>query len=434
MSSNIESRYIASNRRTGKVITPGLLKKDVVTDLGCIRVALAEFGSEEAGINNPFPVADVDSMGRVASNSIFGDRIVGVKKPSLSYQYNYGYRERDFSVTEVSTGSVSSSESLIYLKTGTAADGKAVAESKGYLRYIPGHEAYSLFTVVFTQGAVDSHQRAGIYDDNDGFFIGYEGDQFSITRRRAGVDETKAVDTEAVFAGFDPTKGNVYKISFGYLGFANIFFEVLTPAGQWVRIGSFDYPNSAVVSHITNTHLPIRGEVVNTGNTTDIVIASASVSAGIVDGGDADPVARPYTYNRGTVVTAAGNNLVVLFRNVTTYKGKLNRIKAVAELISAATEGNKPFTWQFVFNPTVTNAPTWLPTDPDSIIEYSTNATITFGTGAVGVVWSMAKADSFFEIVSSLNGAINAGDTAAIVVNSSSAGEVEFSMRWKELF
>lgn len=396
--------------------------------------------SDESGnainIANPSFVNLSDNSGRAAANSIFGDVIVGTKKPSLSYQYNYGYRDRDFTVVEANGGAVSSSNSQIYLNTGTNAAGSCSAESRGYLRYIPGHEAYVLFTVVFTTGVPDSYQRAGMFDDDDGFFVGYNGEDFIINRRRAGVDEQKIIDISSVFddGSFNPAFGNVYKISFGYLGFANITFECLSTDGHFVEIGRFNYPNTSTETHISNTNIPIRGEVGNTGNTTDISLSSGSVSAGVIDGAGQDPSARPYTYERGSVATAAGNNMLVAFRNITTYNGKINRIRAVAQLISAATEGNKPVRWAIVFNPTVTNVPTWTAVDPDSVIEYSTDATITFGTGTPGVSWNMAKIDSFFEKVEDLGGDINAGDIAVVVVNSVGASETEFSMRYKELF
>lgn len=387
-------------------------------------------------VDEPIHTIDTDQSGRIANNSIFGDRIVGWKKPSIAYQFNYGFRTRDFVLTQTNGGTVSSTNSAIVLSTGTNVGGVAAAETVEYLRYIPGHEAYCFFTAIFTSPVANSYQRTGIFDSGDGFFIGYEGIDFKITRRRSGTDYSQTIDVSKVLPLelFDPTRGNVYKISFGYLGFATINFEVLNPTGTWVLIGRIEYPNSAVETSISTTNLPLRGEVGNTGNNTNIVLKSGSFTAGIVDGGDEDPSSRPYTYNRGSVTIASGNNLLVLFRNVTTFASRTNRIKAIAQLISAATEGAKPVTWQIVFNPTVTNSPTWNAVNADSIMEYSTDATITFGIGEIGVAWSMAKSSSFFQNVEPLKGHIMPGNTAAIIVNSSISSDVEFSMRWKELF
>lgn len=325
---------------------------------------------------------------------------------------------------------------MIVLSSGTNVAGVAAAETVDTLRYMPGNEAYSFFTAIFSEPKANSFQRAGIYDSENGFFIGYDGLDFKITRRREAVDYSQTIDVSKVLPleAFDPTKGNVYKISFGYLGFATINFEIMRPGGEWGLIGKIEYPNSNTVTSIASTNIPMRGEVGNSGNNTNIVLKSGSISAGIIDGGEEDPSVRAYTYSRGTVATAAGDTMLVAFRNTTTYAGILNRVKAAAQLITAATEGAKPVRWKIYFNPTFTNTPTWAAINSDSVMEYSTNATITFGTGELGVQWSMAKSDSFFEDVESLGGLIYPGQTAVIVLNSAGSSETEFSIRWRELF
>lgn len=425
----------------GKIYSVDALKIEFLTAdrVGVTVVSIPTARTVKVDTNNietPIHVIDTDSSKRIAANTIFGDRVTGQKKASLAYQFNYGYRERDFNIQQINGATVAAADSLVVLSTGTHVAGKAIMESVGYLRYIPGNEAYVFFTAVFTTPKADSYQRAGLFDDDDGFFVGYEGTDFKITRRRNTVDTSLTIDVSKVLPleAYDPTLGNVYKISFGYLGFATINFEMLSPDGSWVNIGSIDYPNTSTTTHIANTNLPVRGEIANTGNATDMTLSSGSISAGIVNGGDEDPSARPYTYERGPVDTDAGNNMLVAFRNVTTFNGRTNRIKAVAQLVTAATEGNKPVSWAIVFNPTITNTPVWVATDADSIMEVSTDAVITFGTGTPGVSWNMAKEDSFFEIVETLGGSIMPGDVAVIVVASTGSSATEFSMRWKELF
>lgn len=301
---------------------------------------------------------------------------------------------------------------------------------------MPGNEAYAFFTAMFSAPKANSYQRAGVFDSKNGFFVGYEGTDFKITRRRNQIDYSQIIDVTKVFPleAFDPTKGNIYKISFGYLGFAPINFEIIDSSGEWISIGKIEYPNAYTETSIASTNLPMRGEVGNTGNNTDIVIKSGSITAGIIDGGDDDPSARSYTYSKGTTTIAAGDNMLIAFRNITTFAGRTNRVKAVSQLLTSATEGTKPVRWKIFFNPTFTNTPTWTAINSDSIIEYSTNATITFGTGEVGVEWNMSKSDSFFKDVESLNGHIYPGETAVVVVNSAGSSDTEFSIRWKELF
>lgn len=393
-------------------------------------------------IENPIHVIDTDHAERIGANTVFGDRIVGQKKASIAAQFNYGIRDRDYNKTELNGGTVAVADSLLTISTSTNAAGEAAAESVEYLRYVPGNEAFFFFTAVFTTPQANSRQYAGLFDDDDGFYFGYNGTDFVIARRRNAVDTQEIIDVTKVYPleEFDPQMGNVYKISFGYLGFATINFEVLSPNGSWISFGQFNYPNTSTTTHIANSNLPIRGEVVNTGNTTDITLSTGSVSAGIVDGGGTDPSARQYNFDLRDALgaqptIATGNNLLVLFRNLTTFAGRTNRIKAAASILSAATEGNKTSTWRFVYEPTVVNTPTWNPiSGGDSIIEYALDGVVTFGTGEIGVSWGMARTDSFFEVVKELSGEIRPGQIVAIEVISGGASEVEFSMNWGELF
>ena len=68
------------------------------------------------------------------------------------------------------------------------------------------------------------------------------------------------------------------------------------------------------------------------------------------------------------------------------------------ELISAATEVNKLPKWKIIRDATITNTPTWTDVNTtDSVLEYSTDATINIATGTELLDWNMSKIDSFFE-------------------------------------
>lgn len=390
--------------------------------------------------NNAGLVQDLDGNNRDSMNTVFGEKISGTRTPTLSVQFQYGIAS-DFATENLANGGTATVEdSLSKLATGTNAAGSAAIQTNEYLRYIPGHEAYMFFTMALTQGVANSHQRVGLYDDNDGFYLGYEGEDFCVSRMRDGVVEEKIViDTNEVFVGdtFDPTKGNVYKISFGYLGFACISFEIMSPKGNWVLIHKFEYPNSENVTHITQTNLPARAEVTNTGNTTNLEFRSGSLTFGVVDGGGKDPSSRLFSASVPTTAITAGNFHIATFRVKDTFNGRENRIKAHLLLISVATELSKISSWKLLRNATITNTPTWNDVNTsDSIMEYSTDTTINFATGDDLIPWTMAKDDSFFEQVENQLVFLRPGETSSIVVITpvGTTGTVETAFRWKELF
>lgn len=404
------------------------------------------------GGNNDFHYINVDSSGNLKTvnidstarnslNTVFGEKIVGIRQADIAAQFHYGIPAGSATSTTANGGTVSFSESMLVLSTGTNTVGSASIANRKALRYIPGYEAYMVFTAVFTQGADNSYQRAGLFDDNNGFFIGYENETFYATRRRDGVDFNYSITLGDVFnegeGTFDPTKGNIYRISFGYLGFATINFEVLSPGGSWRKLYKIEYPNTAIITHITNTNLQPKGEVANDGNNTNIVLKSGSFAAGVVDGGGKDPSARKFTFNTVANTITAGTYHYITFRVKNTFNSLTNYIQSILTLLPIATDLSKNSVWEIRKNMTITNSPTWTDVNTnDSTVEYSTDATFTAGTGTVEMAWSMGKADRIFEDIEKQQVEMFPGDylTFVIVTPVGTSGTFDFVIRWSELF
>lgn len=405
-------------------------------DIGVITLATKEVNGVHI-----IQSVNVDTAHRNSVNSVFGDTITGIRKPSISGQFQYGLRADDAVVDLVGTGTTSFSNAMLLLNTGTDSDGHMGIQGADYIRYLPGNEAYAIFTCVFASPVADSIQRIGIFDydggNGNGFFIGFQDEQFGVTRRRSGVDSFTPVDINDVFPSnyetFDPTKGNVYKISFGYL--STIHFEILLPHGGFVEFASIDYPNSSTETSIANTNIPVRAEMTNNGNTTDLEMKIGSVTAGIVDGGGADPIARIFTFAiTTTTLVAATITPLITFRNKNSYFGITNKISTQLKLISAATEGNKPVKLGIRKNPDEVTPGNWTDVSVDSVMEYSTDVVNDLATGGDSLLWNMAKADSFFEDVENLEVKLRPEQWATIYAISPAANDVDLSIRWKELF
>jgi hypothetical protein len=388
------------------------------------------------------PVTDNDYAKRVSLNTVFGEKIVGTRNADIAAQFQYGFPASAASPEVVNGGTITTVESMLVVSTGTNIAGSAAISNRKALRYLPGQEAFSNFTVVFTAPKVDSTQRAGLFDDQNGFFIGYEGTDFKATRRRDGVDSSTIIDLTTVFDSedgvFDPTKGNVYRIAFGYLGFASIVFEVLSPQGFWRLVNKIEYPNTSTDVHILNTNLQPRAEVVNAGNNTDIQIKVGSFSAGIVDGGGMDPAARRFTFDATEQTIAAGTLMVVTFRSRSTFNSLTNYISSVLTLLSFNTDLSKSTLWELERNATITGTPTWNDVNTlDSTIEYSTDAVVTRGTGILDFSLPLGRIDR--ELITDLQQQdieLLPEDyiTLFIISPAGTTGTYDYSFRWKELF
>lgn len=386
-----------------------------------------------------------DSAGRASNNSVFGEKLVGVRKPTIASQFQYGFNTYEAVSSFLNGGSVSNADAMSTISTGTATNGYAMLQSKRALRYVPGSEAYLFGTNVFSTPKENSFQRGGLFDDQNGFFIGYEGTVFGVSRRRAG---TTTFVPQSQFnldkldgtgeSGFeiDPTKGNVYAIKFGYLGFATIYFEVLSTEGKWITFHKIEYPNTATVPHIANSMLPVRSEVGNTGNNTDMRLSTGSVSAGIVNGSNADPATRAFSAQAPTTSVTTTSGVLVSFKNKTTYNSITNYVSALLDLISIAIDGNKNMVLQLWKNPTLTNTPTWADVDVNSVLQRATNATITAGTGQLLLSINLQKVGDFFQYVDKLDFLLYAGEHACFTWTTTSGvtSQVDLGIRWSELF
>lgn len=203
--------------------------------------------------------------------------------------------------------------------------------------------------------------------------------------------------------------------------------------GDWINMCEIQYPNTSIETHITNTYLPLRAEVTNSGSSVDHVIYIGSVQAGIVDGANLDISSRTFTYSESNTTTGTPTYNVVALSNKTTFNSITNRVPVRVSLVSAATDGNKTVSWAIYKGPTLT-APTWTDVDTNnSVMQYEQNPTST-ADGTLEIPWSMAKVDSFFEDVSRYSVVIRPGETILVKANTSVASIIDFGIRWEELF
>lgn len=402
---------------------------------------------EPVSKDNPSHSTPTDHSGRVGLMSVFGDQITAKRIAQVSGQFKYGVPSTGAKSNIVSTGSINVVDSLLVVSTGTASDGAASVANRRAIRYVPGYDTFCNWTSIFTgtfdsetgvtTGIADSFQRAGLYDDNDGFFIGFEGETFGFTRRRLGVDYFTPIDLAAYKDvegyGLDLTKGNIFRLNYGYLGFATVIVDVLEPAGNWANLFKLEYPNLSDETHITQTFLEPRFEVANTGNTTDIISKTGSFNAGIIDGGGNTPSTRSFA-DASQFSLAGGNADVIAYRVKSTYNGFENKVPSLFTWLSAAVEGNKPFSIYLTINPSELTAGTWTDRSPDSTMEFSTNTTWDTD-GELLLPFSLAKDGEIDVIIKDLGIELLPTDVIVIrVVTSSTGYDISLGLKWDEQF
>lgn len=236
-----------------------------------------------------------DASKKAPMYSIFGDTITGVKKDEVTVSFQVGISSFDSSSVVSGGGAVTSVVPQAQVASGVPAAGTAQLQSVQSVRYRPGKEGYSFFTCEFTTqvggvlGIADSNQQIGLFDDQNGIYVGFTGVDFCVAKRKEGVD---TIITQSNFnrdkldgtgySGFtaDFSKNNVFKISFGYLGAATITYEVLRQDGVWIPFHVIEYPNSSINAHISNPVLPVTCRVEKTAGATNVTMRTTSWSAG----------------------------------------------------------------------------------------------------------------------------------------------------------
>lgn len=225
------------------------------------------------------------------------------------------------SATLVGGGTATQTTGFCQLASSTGTTGEVKLVSLDNVFYRSTSEVYAMFTAAWIDGGVGScSQRIGLYDTNNGFYIGYEGTTFGVSVRTGAADTQTAkaswnVDTLTGAATSKFTRGgtaeainlalmNVFRIRFSWFGAAPIRFEVLSPDGDWVLFHIIRQPNLVAGVSLQNVDLPITCHVVKTAGATNQRMNTGCWAAGITS-------TQEEFISSGTLGTAA--NSVVNF-------------------------------------------------------------------------------------------------------------------------
>ena len=177
-----------------------------------------------------------------------------------------------------------------------------------------------------------------------------------------------------VFSSLDPTKGNVFKISFQYLGFGAIDFEAEDPeTGDFFMLHQIKYANENITPSLSNPTLRAGWLSRNTTNDTSIKVKGASV--GLFNEGQVEVTEEPRGFsNTQTGVDSTQTNIFTI-RNRIEFGGIRNRAETIPLALSAFTDGTKGAILELRRNATISGDLDFSYADEaDSTSEIATNA------------------------------------------------------------
>jgi hypothetical protein len=105
----------------------------------------------------------------------------------------YGMNSGLLRSSTTGSGSVVNTNSLLTVNTGSSSGSRSEIESIAILRYRPGQGIVLLYTAKFTTGVANSFQGAGLSNEENAVYVGYNGSQFGIFYIKNGVREIETL-------------------------------------------------------------------------------------------------------------------------------------------------------------------------------------------------------------------------------------------------
>ncbi len=265
---------------------------------GIVRSAAGSFENVEVSPSGALLIA--------TEGSVLGDTVTTARRNQIEINFSSSDATDATLITNTTsgTGAITQANGEALYSTGTGAAGEAQGVTVASIRYRPANDIYAEFTAAFTTPtdatAANDYQRVGVYDTNNGLFIGYEGTAFGVTIRRATVDTRVllanfnldpldgSADSDFTRAGVpeavDFTKLNIFRIRFAWFGAGPVFFDIFTPDGAWLPFQMVRNPNLSNTPYIATPNLPLTIDAFKTSSdSTNLQIRLGCMAAGVTE-------------------------------------------------------------------------------------------------------------------------------------------------------
>lgn len=366
----------------------------------------------------------------------FGELSVGEIEAQAAWNFQYNVNASLINSVTANNGSVSSSSAQAILQTSTATNGSAEISTINVLRHVPGVSAICRFTAIFTTGVANNTQIVGIGDTNDGFYFGYNGVNFGILRRQNGSDNwiNQSAWNNMKISSFDPTKGNVYQIKFQWLGYGQVdFFIENQDSGNYEIVHSIKYTNQNTVPSIFSPSLPLNAKVLNSGNTSNITLKTASGMIGL-EGKIHEGALQVLSAASNTVLTLSSERPILTIKNSTNHINIPNRQRIKVNQISLALDGAKNGKFSLYKNATLSSSVNYtLPSSNTTPFAKDIGSTSNSG-GVLIAEYFLGKAESKVIEMDTMSLYLVSGDTLTITGQSTANTDASATINVKTLF
>lgn len=234
----------------------------------------------------------LDRVGVAKPTSLFGDATTVERTSVLDSTSSFGTSEIRDEISSTGSGSVSedpASSGEIELSTGTTQNSTITLSTASYGRYTAGYSAQAGIGIRFPEKPSNGEVLWGYYDDDNGYYFGYDGDkqELFVARIESGTERDKVYKSnwngqdieDALGFEWDITDGSIFQIDFSWYGYGIIVFQVVEqttntdshsdPKQKTVRLHALKVDEEATTS---DPNQPIRVEADNQSSSEDIAV------------------------------------------------------------------------------------------------------------------------------------------------------------------
>jgi len=351
--------------------------------------------------------ASVDSFGRLR-----------ISEPLTLFDSSHRYQDNGSWATSAASGGAATfnaNQGLVDLIVTTTSGSKVYRETYKVFPYQPGKSLLLLNTFVFSSGKENLRQRAGYFEDANGFYLELDGTTLSLVRRSSvsgSIVETKILQSNwnldkldgTGLSGItlDITKAQILWMDMEWLGVGSVRMGFVID-GIFITCHTFNHANISDSTYITTATLPLRYEIENIGttasNSTMKQICSSAISEGGYQlSGDSYSVSTPIT--TPISLATAGTVYPIITLRLKTSPFRLNGVAILKGLSLLGVTANAIYHWQLIEGSTTVSG-TWAAGSTNSNVEHNLNGTSITG-GAVlasGYISSTNQSRSSIDLV-----------------------------------
>lgn len=368
--------------------------------------------------------------------------------------FRYGTESSLWEVISNINGTISHlpNEQAVSMTIPQASGDKIIRQTSKYFVYAAGRSMRLSLAINFNPNQTNLRQRAGYFNDSNGFFFEFDENGFYVVRRtsasgspidtrveQANWNQDNMDGTGASGKTLDMTKIQMLFIDWTWYGAGSVKYGIeIDNRLYWVHVTSAG--NSLTEPILGSPHLPVRYEIENVGATSaNSTMTKYGMHLGIDGSNEIDGFRRAFA--TGVITTNTVTNLPLLSIRPKLTVNSINNhafIRAISIGVASGTGGGN---FKIIKNATLTT-PSWTDVDADdvSVVQYDTTATSLTGGIVVGagVIATNKGGTEKFDIRTrdplTINDDGTTADTLTIAITTSDNSTSLASINWIEVY